>query len=337
MASRTATWHSGSRLLWYLAFGVLAAIPVALFAAGPLSSESFSLTGPGGPFLAFSAGVLSFVSPCVLPLVPIYITHLSGSTVSNGRVNADRRRTFAHAVAFVGGLSAVFIVLGVSAGLLGSYFLQDNQRDFERYAGFFLVLMGLVLIPEQRRRSLLPALALAAGLVAVYLFIADLAQLEGDRQGQLLLAAVCLAAWLRFAGYLNIPFLSRTFSFDTTRLPGGVSYAKSAAVGGAFALGWTPCIGPVLGSILTLAATSSDAWTGTYLLVAYSVGFSVPFLITGLALGDVTRVLRRIQSYAGFIEVASGLMLVAVGVLLVTGRLTGLNEFFGFAEFNQGL
>src|SRR5262245_47911220 len=93
----------------YILFGVLAVIPVAAFALGPLTSSSLSLEGPGGPFLAFSAGVLSFVSPCVLPMVPIFIAQVSGSSIERGNFTADRRVTFSHAVAFVTGLSLVFV------------------------------------------------------------------------------------------------------------------------------------------------------------------------------------------------------------------------------------
>jgi cytochrome c-type biogenesis protein len=337
MAATQVFHRQGSRAFWYAAFGALALLPVLAFAIGPLRSDSFSLDGPAGPFLAFSAGVLSFVSPCVLPIVPIYIAHLSGAAVERGQVKTDRRKTFSHGLAFVGGLSLVFIVLGTSVGLLGSYFLVDNQRDLEQIAGVVLVSMGVLLIPSRGRRSPLTALAVFAVLLIAFLFLRDVAQIRGDRTRELLLAGVFVLVWLRFAGYLQLPFVNSTWAFNTGGPAKKVGYTRSAVVGGAFALGWTPCIGPVLGSILTLAATSSEALTGTYLLVAYSAGFSVPFLITALALTDVSRFLKRIQRHAGYIEVVSAVMIVGVGVLLITGSLTGLNEYFGFAEFNQGL
>src|SRR5262245_55384814 len=115
------------RVLVYAAFATLLIAPVALFTIGGLTNDSFSLQGPGGPILAFSAGVLSFVSPCVLPIVPIYITQISGASFRDGAVVAARRTTFAHGLAFIAGLSIVFIALGASAGLLGSFFLQDHQ------------------------------------------------------------------------------------------------------------------------------------------------------------------------------------------------------------------
>ena len=337
---------TASRNLVYLLLAALALLPLLAFGLGPLTSDSFSLRGPGGPILAFSAGVLSFVSPCVLPIVPIYITHLSGASIENGKIVADRRVTFAHALAFVGGLSLVFIVLGTSAGLLGSYFLRDNQRDLEQIAGVFLIAMGLLMVPSYGRASPMKAGLLLLGLTGFYFFLANVADLRAtadhpaDRTGLLFLGAAMLLAWLRFAGYVQLPFLQRTWEIDVAKNR-QVGYTRSALIGGAFALGWTPCVGPVLGSILGLALTTSastaDTFTATYLLVAYSAGFSIPFLITGLALSDVTAFFRKIQRYTPIIETASAVMLIGLGLLLWYGRITGLNELFSFADFNQGL
>jgi cytochrome c-type biogenesis protein len=326
----------GSRANLYLLFGALALIPVVAFAVGPLTSSSFSLDGPGGPFLAFSAGVLSFVSPCVLPMLTIFIAQVSGSSIQNGNFTADRRVTFTHAVAFVTGLSLVFIALGALAGLLGSYFLVDNQRELGEFAGAVLVLMGVLVIPPRGRADPLKSALLLVALTAAFFFLAEVAQLKSDRVRLALLGAVLLAVWLRFSGYLQLSLFSRTVE---VRLGSNrpVGYVRSAFVGGAFGLGWTPCVGPILGSILTLAADSGGALRGTHLLAWYSLGLSVPFLIAGLAVSDVNRFMRRIQPYTPAIEVLSGVMLIGVGVLLISGRLTGLNEFFSFADFNQGL
>ena len=326
----------GDRRFVYLVFALLALGPLLAFGLGPLTNESFGLDGPGGPILAFSAGVLSFVSPCVLPLVPIYITHISGASIENGRVVTDRRVTFSHAVAFVAGLSLVFIILGTSVGLLGSYFLKDNQRDLEKVAGVMLAFMGILLIPAHGARSPMRSALVLVILTVVYFLVAEVASLRGDRTALVQLAAVMGVAWLRFAGYLPLNLLNRTYEVNIGKSR-KVGYTRSALFGGAFAVGWTPCVGPILGGILTLAATSNGAWTGMYLLLAYSAGFSIPFLITGLAVSDVSRFLRKIQRYTPAIEVASGLMLIAVGLLLWYGRLTGLNNYFTFADFNGGL
>lgn len=326
----------GGRAAAYALLVMLVAAPALAFSVGPLESSDFAVRGAAGPAVAFSAGVLSFVSPCVLPLVPIYLTHLSGATVEGGRVIADRRRTFAHALAFVAGLSLVFVFLGASVGLLGSYVVQDHQRTLERAAGWLLMLMGAVLMPSYGRRSPVRSALLLVGLAGAFFLVAEVADLRGDRVRLLQLAGVMGVVWLRFSGYLELPFLARTFQFEAGR-GDGVGYGRSAVVGGAFALGWTPCIGPFLGSILALGATQSNAFSAVYLLAAYSAGLSVPFLIAGLALGDTTRFVRRIERYAPVIEVVSAVMLIVLGMLLVTGRLTGLNRYFTFAGSTQGL
>jgi cytochrome c-type biogenesis protein len=337
LATHTAVRRSfQGRGLVYAVFGLLVLLPVLAFVVAGVNSQGLSVAGPAGPALAFSAGVLSFVSPCVLPIVPIYLTHLSGASVRDGLVVADRRLTFGHAVAFVSGLSLVFIALGASVGLLGSYFLVDSQRDLERVAGMVLVLMGVLLIPAYGQRSPMRSAVLLLALTGVYFALAELADLRGDRSRLIQLGIVLLVVWLRFAGYLQIPFLSRTFELDVSSRR-RVGYGRSVLVGGAFALGWTPCVGPILASILTLAATSADAWRGTYLLGFYALGLSIPFLIAGLALSDVQGALKRAGPYLRAVEVAAGVMLVAVGVLLVTGRLTSLNSIFNFSDFNQGL
>ncbi len=325
-----------SRPTGYLLLVVLVAIPVVAFAVGPLSASSFSLRGPGGPLLAFSAGVLSFVSPCVLPLVPIFLAQITGASIENGHVTASRGRTFSHAVAFVTGLSLVFIALGATAGLLGSYVLVDNQQRIGEVAGAMLVLMGVLVVPPRGRQQPLMAAILLLACTGVYVLLADLGQLQDDRFRLAALGIVLLLVWLRFAGYVQFAFFQRTFSVQVAR-DHRVSYLRSAFVGGAFALGWTPCVGPILGSILTLAATSGEALQGTYLLAWYAAGLAVPFLLTGLAVADANRVLRRIQRFGPVIELVSGLALIVVGVLLVSGRLTALNDFFSFASFNEGL
>lgn len=336
MATRVFGRPVTDRRNLYLLFGLLALVPVAVFAVGPLTSSSLDLNGPAGPFLAFSAGVLSFVSPCVLPMVPIFIAQVSGSSIEGGKFTADRRVTFSHAVAFVSGLSLVFIALGAAAGLLGSYFLVDNQRELGDIAGAVMVFMGVLVVPPRGRADPLKSALLLVCLTLAYFGLAELANLQDDRMRLLLLGAVLLVVWLRFAGYLQLTLFARTFEVraGSNRQ---VGYLRSAFVGGAWGLGWTPCVGPILGSILTLAGQSGDALQGTYLLAWYAAGLSVPFLITGLAISDVNSTMKRIQPYTPIIEVVSGILLIGVGVLLITGRLTALNEYFGFADFNQGL
>lgn len=338
-ATTTAESTRDYRKILYLVLAVLAAVPVALFVVIGLDSGGFELDGAGGPLIAFSAGVLSFLSPCVLPIVPIYITNLAGATVENGVVKADRAKTFTHSVAFILGLTGVFVILGASAGVIG-FGLLDQQRALEIGAGVLMIALGALLIPGYGRRSQTQsAIALLAG-AAIFVGIVQVADIRDDNTRMGLLAAAGLLAWAKYAGYIQFNLFQRTFKSNIGS-SGNVGYGRSFLVGGAFATGWTPCIGPILGGILTLAAQSGDAVTGIYLLLFYSAGFSIPFLITGLAVGDATAATKRIQKYMPIFEVASAVMLLALGALLLSGGLTTLNawafKYFSFGSLANGL
>jgi cytochrome c-type biogenesis protein len=268
------------------------------------------LTGPWGFAFAFAAGLLSFLSPCVLPLVPAYLAHLTGTTATLEGGASQRRTTVTHAATFVLGFTVAFSLLGASAGLLGAIFgsehanlVRDHQRTLERVAGVVLIVLGLNLI-----------------------------------------------------GVIRIPFLYRTYSLEfatgTATAGGGsgagtaaatmgaggggwagVDYAKSFGVGSAFAIGWTPCLGPVLGAILTLSATTGDVAQGFYLLLVYSLGLGVPFIITGLAVVPVTRFLRSIRGLMPVVEVVTGVMIIFVGALIFLDEATIFNSWFSQVPF----
>ncbi len=244
------------------------------------------VAGPFGFAVAFLAGVLSFVSPCVLPLVPAYLTHLTGvsAQVSGGGVaalSAPRSTAFSHAAAFVGGFSIVFILLGASVGLIG-YALRDQLPTLTRIAGVLVILFGL-----------------------------------------------------QVAGVVRVPVLSRTL--DVRVGNGRHGYAQSFAVGAAFSVAWTPCVGPVLGSILTLAYASATVAQGAYLLVFYALGLGIPFLLTGLAVGSAHRLLRRLNPYLPYIEIFSGGLLVFIGILILSNQMTLFNRYFDFFGLGQGI
>jgi|CXWL01.1.fsa_nt_gi cytochrome c-type biogenesis protein len=273
------------------------------------------LTGPWGFAFAFAAGILSFLSPCVLPLVPAYIAHLTGTTATLEPGRSDRRETVTHAIAFVLGFTVLFTALGASFGYLAALFGSDDATAF---------------------RDAVPLL-------------------------QKIGAVALIVMGLNLIGVIRIPFLYRTYTFETAtsnRTPAGaaagvgavtiggggsawygLNYAKSFGIGSAFALGWTPCIGPVLGAILTLSATSADVAQGGFLLLVYSLGLGVPFIITGLAVVPMTRFFRRIRGIMPIVEIVTGAMIISVGVLLFFDELTIFNAWFsdipGLERFNQ--
>jgi cytochrome c-type biogenesis protein len=221
--------------------------------------------------LAFLAGLVSFLSPCVLPLVPAYLGHLAGTTVSGARA-VPRRVLLGHAALFVAGFSAVFIAFWVSIGLAFDA-VRDHAPLMRQVGGVVLIVMGL------------------HGL-----------------------------------GVFNLPFLDkeRRLTLPPER---PASPLTSLLIGMVFAAGWTPCIGPVLGSIIGLATFSATVWQGAGLLVAYCAGLGLPFLLTAAAFGSGVGALRRLRPAVLAVSRVGAAFIVLVGVLMVTNtfaRLAGL-------------
>jgi cytochrome c-type biogenesis protein len=216
--------------------------------------------------VAFVAGLLSFLSPCVLPLVPSYVGFITGMTLPE--VSGRRRAAFLHAVLFVAGFSLVFVLLGASATALGRA-LNYYQVWLQRVGGVLIIIFGFL----------------------------------------------CL-------GVFKVGILNQERRVHLDHKP--VGYLGSALVGVAFGAGWTPCIGPVLGAILGLAATTSDVTRGMQLLAVYSAGLALPFLIAAVAVESFLDWFQGFRRYLPWVMRLSGLILIVVGILLVTGEFTRL-------------
>lgn len=216
--------------------------------------------------VAFGAGLLSFLSPCVLPLVPVYLASLAGPEIFDAKVTRKRMPIFLHSLSFVIGFSIVFVILGAGAGLAG-FAISAHLVVIRQIAGSLLIVFGLFM----------------------------------------------LAA-------LKVPWLNLEKRLTPSR---GVttSYLRSLLTGGIFSLAWTPCVGPILGGILTLALASETAWQGAYLLAIYSLGLGLPFLIMGIAFDSITPLLKRIHRYSTWIYIISGLLLIGVGISILTNKL----------------
>ena len=210
--------------------------------------------------------MLSFLSPCVLPLVPVYLASLYGPEIFEPAAKRNRIPAFLHSLSFVIGFSIVFISLGVGAGLAG-FALSAHLVVVRKIAGSLLIVFGLFMLIARK------------------------------------------VPWLNYEKRLAP---SRSMA---------TGYLRSFLTGAIFSLAWTPCVGPVLGGILTLAATSETVWHGAYLLAIYSLGLGLPFLIIGVAFDSVTPLLKRISRYSGLIYIISGVLLIAVGILILTSRL----------------
>jgi cytochrome c-type biogenesis protein len=221
-------------------------------------------------FFVALAGLASFLSPCVLPLVPPYLTYLGGTTLDQlaGQEEIDSqlwRRVVLAAVFFVLGFTTVFVGLGAGASVLGQW-IQAHKSELAMVAGVVIVLFGL-----------------------------------------------------HFLGVLRVPLLYREARFHADS--GGASLAGAYIMGLAFAFGWTPCIGPVLATVLAVAANEASLGAGVRLLFVYSLGLGIPFILAAVAIGPFLGFLQRFRRHLGRVEKAMGLLLVAAGILVLTGSL----------------
>lgn len=229
---------------------------------------------PVGVVVAFTAGLFSFLSPCVLPLFPSYLSFVTGMSVADltaELTGAARRRVLLHSLAFILGFSLVFVSLGASFSALGQ-FLLDYREWIRRIGGLLIVVFGLYI-----------------------------------------------------AGVLRLGFLGRTAQWQIREKPAG--YLGSLAVGITFAIGWTPCVGPILGAILSLAGTADTLERGVGLLAAYSAGLGAPFFLSSLALGSFLRFFKRYHAFIPVVERTAGVILVVVGVLVFTNYYLVLNSW----------
>jgi cytochrome c-type biogenesis protein len=222
--------------------------------------------GAVGPLIAFTGGLLSFLSPCVLPLVPSYLGFLTGMTLDE--MTDRKHHAVLHALLFVSGFTLVFVIMGAGATALGAT-VTYNKLAIAKVGGVLVLAFGLYTM-----------------------------------------------------GVVRIPALDRDSRMHLDRKPLG--FLGSVLVGMAFAAGWTPCIGPILGTILGLAGTSGDVTQGVALLLAYSAGLAVPFLIAAFAVDKFRVWFTRFRRWMPWLQRASGLVLVIVGLLLVTGEFTRL-------------
>jgi cytochrome c-type biogenesis protein len=219
--------------------------------------------------VAGAGGVLSFLSPCVLPIVPAYIAYMAGSSMDTISEGEDAGRGLRAAVFFVLGLSTVFLMLGLAASALGRVLLA-HQREMAMVAGAVIALFGL-----------------------------------------------------HFLGVLRIPLLYREARFEA-RTAGGTALG-AYLLGLAFAFGWTPCIGPVLGTILALAAQEGSVERGMLMMAAYAAGLGLPFILTAVFLRRALGLMAGLKRHMGAIERAMGVLLLGVGVLMLTGAFSDMS------------
>ena len=222
-----------------------------------------------GITISFTAGLLSFLSPCVLPLIPSYVSFITGLSLDD--VQRSRRVTLIHSLLFIAGFTTVFLLLGATATVLGQVLLR--QREWVgRIGGVLVIVLGLYLL-----------------------------------------------------GVFNIGALAVERRVHIANKPLG--YLGTLLVGMAFAAGWTPCIGPILGGVLTYTASSADLNRGLLLLFAYSLGLAVPFLLAALMIDRFMELFQRYRGALVWMSRISGVLLIAVGLLMITGSMTILTAW----------
>jgi len=231
-----------------------------------------------GILIALTAGILSFLSPCVLPLVPSYLTFVTGMSLEDLQGGVDRKTTLIHSLLFVIGFSGIFILLGASASFLGQFFRQ-YEIWISRIGGLVIIVLGLHL-----------------------------------------------------TGIFKLTPLLREKRMQLNDKPAG--YLGTVGVGAAFGAGWTPCIGPVLGAILTYGFSQNTMWAGVGLLTVYSIGLAIPFLVSALLLDWFLQAFKSFRRYMHAVEIASGVLLVFLGLLLMTGSFTMLSGWL--ARYTPG-
>ena len=274
---------------------------------------------------AFVAGLVSFLSPCVLPLVPGYISMLSGVGVEQLRKGEGAKGIlFSSALAFVTGFSVVFISLGASASSIGQ-FLRHNKSSLAPVAGAMIVLFGLHLIGWLAKIPIPVGAAIGGVLVAAGLV---LLRAPGPFAGKVQPIQLFALSGIFLLGPLLSQWLSRDVHFRS--LGGQPGAVGGFLMGFAFAFGWTPCIGPIFAAVLLVAASRDTVWQGIFLLAAYSAGLAVPFLLTALGVSRFLGFYQRFRKHLHTVEVLSGVLLLFVGVLVFTNRFTWLSGKLGF-------
>jgi cytochrome c-type biogenesis protein len=228
-------------------------------------------------FVAISAGLISFLSPCILPVIPSYLAFITGISIEelsqHENLRKVRKKVIADSLMFILGFSIIFITLGVSATVIGK-FLYNNIRWFEIIGGVLVIILGL-----------------------------------------------------HFAGIFRLKFLDREKKIHLKKKPLG--YLGTCLVGMAFGAGWTPCVGPILGAILAMAATTQNIFKGIALLAFYSAGLGIPFLLSAIILHKFFEYFKTIRKYFKVISIVGGVLLIIVGILLISGYFSSLSAYLG--------
>ncbi len=273
---------------------------------------------------SFIAGLISFLSPCVFPLVPAYISYISGISIRDISSSKISINTIFNLISFIIGFSIIFILFGASATFIGQL-LAQNKLLISKFASLIIIVFGLQFMGILRLKkgyqfnSTLRTffwLTLILFVILLYNFF----------QGWLFLTiSILLVLVFNYFNLISFEFLNYEKKLNVN--VGKASIISSFILGSSFAFGWTPCIGPILASILTLAAMQDTIYKGIILLSFYSLGLAIPFFIAGILTDLILRSSRRIKKFFGVIEVLAGLLLIVIGILIYADMFIILASF----------
>jgi len=274
---------------------------------------------------SFLAGFLSFLSPCVFPLIPAYISYISGISIkdlSNSKISIN---TIFNLLSFIFGFSLIFIFFGASATFIGQL-LSQNKIVISKFASLIIIIFGLNFIGIFRIKKdfkfhkfikFFSFIFLTTIVIFLFLFF---------KNWFFLAISIVLIIIFNYFNLINFDFLNyeKKLNYEIRK----TSLFSSFILGSSFAFGWTPCIGPILASILTLAAVQETVYQGIVLLTFYSLGLAVPFFISGILVDFLLKSIKNFRRFFGFIEFLSGLLLILIGILIYNNAFTMIASLF---------
>lgn len=274
---------------------------------------------------SFLAGFLSFLSPCVFPLIPAYISYISGISIkdlSNSKISIN---TIFNLLSFIFGFSLIFIFFGASATFIGQL-LSQNKIIISKFASLIIIIFGLNFIGIFRIKKdfkfhkfikFFSFIFLTTIVIFLFLFF---------KNWFFLAISIVLIIIFNYFNLINFDFLNyeKKLNYEIRK----TSLFSSFILGSSFAFGWTPCIGPILASILTLAAVQETVYQGMVLLTFYSLGLAVPFFISGILVDFLLKSIKNFRRFFGFIEFLSGLLLILIGILIYNNAFTIIASLF---------
>ncbi|MEO0224609.1 MAG: cytochrome c biogenesis protein CcdA [candidate division WOR-3 bacterium] len=274
---------------------------------------------------SFLAGFLSFLSPCVFPLIPAYISYISGISIKDLSHSKVSMNTIFNLLSFIFGFSLIFILFGASATFIGQL-LSQNKIIISKFSSLVVIIFGLNFIGIFKIKKEFQFHRVIKFLSFIFLILIIVFLFLVFKNWLFLVISITLIIIFNYFNLINFDFLNyeKKFNYEIRK----TSLFSSFILGSSFAFGWTPCIGPILASILTLAAVQETVYQGIILLTFYSLGLAIPFFISGVLVDFLLKSIKNFRKFFGVIEFLSGLLLILIGILIYNNAFTIIASLF---------